>query len=588
MPEPITFISLQEIGYAKPTIGYALHLVRSQNRTAALFFLARLNIDLSLAYSTTDPKLRNKTQERVISQIISERRRREVADKLTLAQVHQRPLVHRAQMLLAMKLVRTFARASGGNTRKVRDDDDVFGELALLINSLFDFENLAGLTGDELERELAAQMAPLFELMNPEPVGNGMLRLHAMLGEIYAPHTWQKVLTGFVPQPNLAAQLEQTIVFLTGFSFQAHQDLTFAVHSFYEGRRDEILEGPGNVAVMNVLHPDNIIGSSVLRRFLDLHAFDLDSPLSDSLDLGRRYFLDYTSFRKQPMWRLDPDHYLCVDPTFLVERLTSGMYWSIMNALDVDSRRVSFARLWGVLFETYVLQVLKDVYGSGTLSPLRCQPTYEDGVEAFDAILEGQSTLVTFQLKAMFVPIAAKASGDANIFFRGLNDKFGLEEGAALEQHVRNIELAFHRVPEQRKNIPGLDQERIQTVIPVVVTQEPVLRFGLVTKVLADAFVSRISTLSLRPDLIISRPVFLSIDELESLIGHLISGDITFTQALRVKIGTAYQLLSFWEAFRAEYLVPERFPSRKNPFLEKRWETLKAEALERFASGYYA
>ena len=33
-----------------------------------------------------------------------------------------------------------------------------------------------------LAREVAAQMSPLFELNNPEPLGNGMIRMHTMLG----------------------------------------------------------------------------------------------------------------------------------------------------------------------------------------------------------------------------------------------------------------------------------------------------------------------------------------------------------------------------------------------------------------------
>ena len=49
MPEPITFVSLQELGYPKPTVADAVQLVRPLNKRAALTLLARLNVDLCLA-----------------------------------------------------------------------------------------------------------------------------------------------------------------------------------------------------------------------------------------------------------------------------------------------------------------------------------------------------------------------------------------------------------------------------------------------------------------------------------------------------------------------------------------------------------
>src|SRR5688572_28930068 len=105
MPEPITFVSLQELGHPKPTVADAVQLVRPLNKRSALTLLARLNVDLCLASFSRDPKTRNQTQERIISNVIAERRRRELADKLRTARLDQRPLVHRAQLLLAMKLV---------------------------------------------------------------------------------------------------------------------------------------------------------------------------------------------------------------------------------------------------------------------------------------------------------------------------------------------------------------------------------------------------------------------------------------------------------------------------------------------------
>ena len=85
----------------------------------------------------------------------------------------------------------------------------------------------------------------------------------------------------------------------------------------------------------------------------------------------------------------------------------------------------------------------------------------------------------------------------------------------------------------------------------------------------------------------VHRPVFLSIDELESLAAHLLGGDLTSLEALRVKTRDAHRLLSFWEAFREEYLIPGRVPVRNNTPIEKRFRAISTASLQRFESGYY-
>jgi hypothetical protein len=589
MPDPITFVSLQELGHPKPRIEEAIQLVRTLNKEAALTLVTRINVDLCLAGLSRDPETRNKTQERIISNIISERRLNELKEKVRAARVDQRPLVHRAQLLLAIKLILAFAQDNGGNQFRTRDEGDVLGELALIINSLFDFENLRGLDAPTLAREVAAQMSPLFELNNPEPLGNGMIRMHTMLGELYTPHSWQKVLRTDVP--NVAGQLERIFTIATGMNFTEAQDLTFAIHAFYNGHAAEILAGTKDL-VMRPDHADNAVSARWLRRCLDNASFDLDTVRVDSVDRGRPYLLDYTLLRQYPIWRINPDQYVCIDPYFVVERLVGGTYWTIINALagptpEDAARTLACSRLWGRLFEAYVLRTLADIYGTSPLSPYRPQPCYDDGEEAFDASIQIGTTLIVVQIKGLYTPLQAKASGTGTEFFAGINDKFGIERGAALEQHVRNIGLVFARDAARRRHIDTIPRDHVRSIIPVVITQEPLLRFGLVTNVLADAFAAALAAGEpLLGDIAVHHPIFLAIDELASLAPYLIVGDLSLAEALRVK-GRGAELLSFWEAFRQEYLVSGKLPHRDNHLLEERWHELSTAALERFANGYY-
>jgi hypothetical protein len=108
----------------KPRIEDAIAIAKTLNREAALTVLARFNIDSCLATIGGNPSIRSDVQSKIISQTISERRRQELAEKLQGSKLHERPLVHRAQLLVAMKLVMAFGKDSGGNKLERRDDLD--------------------------------------------------------------------------------------------------------------------------------------------------------------------------------------------------------------------------------------------------------------------------------------------------------------------------------------------------------------------------------------------------------------------------------------------------------------------------------
>src|SRR5688572_25566777 len=104
-----------------------------------------MNVDLCLAGLSRDPQTRNKTQERIISNIIAERRLNELKEKVRTARVDQHPLVHRAQLLLAIKLILAFAQDNAETSFVPVMNATSWENWQLITNSLFDFENLTGL-----------------------------------------------------------------------------------------------------------------------------------------------------------------------------------------------------------------------------------------------------------------------------------------------------------------------------------------------------------------------------------------------------------------------------------------------------------
>jgi hypothetical protein len=127
--------------------------------------LVRFNIEVALGQLGRSGPLQNEIQRQIIGQIISVKRLRQFRERFGDIRVDERPLMHHAQILTMLRLVIAFGDPVGGNALLARDDFDAIGELALTVNSLFDFGAIATLK-DELAvaKQVASELGPGFEV----------------------------------------------------------------------------------------------------------------------------------------------------------------------------------------------------------------------------------------------------------------------------------------------------------------------------------------------------------------------------------------------------------------------------------------
>ena len=261
-PRVGAFISLPELGEPKPALRDVVQIAKTVNRNAGLTVLGQMNLFLGAASIkedlAKDPDAKWKAQEYLIRTTVSERRLKNLKDKLFTAHLRDRVVFHRSQLLAAIKLVALFGEPVRGNMLVTRDDFRVLTELALAINSLSDFGPIPG--GKFGARELAAQLAPSRELENLPRIDNALVRSRRMLGDILKKKRWMP----------LAKDLEQLFVFLTnGFSFDAFRDMLFGVFSYFQAVSTTSLEEFRRHAFLNP-HQGTVCesGSEVRRPIL--------------------------------------------------------------------------------------------------------------------------------------------------------------------------------------------------------------------------------------------------------------------------------------------------------------------------------
>jgi len=572
-------ISLTELGYPKPSWDDAKAIVRTLNRDAATIIFSQFNLFLSIAsmqsFQENDLGIRRWAQERIISNIISVERLRELQQTLSNADLAVRILVHRSFSMAALRLVALYALPEDGNKLQDRKDFDVIGELALIINSLTEPD------ASELSPcDLAAQMAPSREIENHPDLGRTMVRMEKILRIFLHQRAMQPT------ESEIARHAEQVFAFVTqGFNFESFRDLSFALLSYYWLLDlPSVLKDQGNT-YFNPRRPDHIIRTEILERYLSLISVDVaDAPAYWSRGASDdRLLTDFSAFREKPFIKFGDESYLCIDPAFLMEKLAEGTYSWILNGLDAGRVR-QFGALWGYLFEDYVDHLLDYAY-EGREQQLTKHPYYENPQEeAFDGLVLEGTEMVAIECKSAFLSIDSRYSGKCRPFFDGLNEKFGDAPGAAVFQLLRNLGFIFG--PRDNRKIRNLDLGHVRVVYPLVIVQEPMLEFWLTAKLMVDLFVTtarQVAWSSVR----VHPVVFITIDEFESLTEHLHRRDFSLSDFLGAKLATdPSHKLSVSQYLYLRCLPEMGLKARPNQLMGKELDEFKAAWLARMKDAY--
>lgn len=131
--------------------------------------------------------------------------------------------------------------------------------------------------------------------------------------------------------------------------------------------------------------------------------------------------------------------------------------------------------------------------------------------------------------------IDAKYNGKMRKFENELDKKFGIDKTKQTEKGVaqlaKHIERLFHKNADFRHQIPDLNKllesshVRIETVTPVLVVQEPFLRFHIIEELLSNRFRRILKAKKISNGVKVAPLAVLDIDTLEELGPNLVAGD---------------------------------------------------------------
>ncbi|MGH9961342.1 MAG: hypothetical protein ACREBC_30155, partial [Pyrinomonadaceae bacterium] len=279
---------------------------------------------------------------------------------------------------------------------------------------------------------------------------------------------------------------------------------------------------------------------------------------------------DYVKFRSRPLLELEGDMIVCADLCFLVEKLSSGIHWTIVDSLKGKDRGKALQG-FGYLFEIYVNQLLQQISASdGAFIP---SPRYQTREPSFDGMLLRGNHLIALEYKGGFMKIEAKYGGRVRAFEKDLDAKFGANEGVV--QLAKHIERLFRQPLSDRDQIEELNRvlqnshSKIEKITPVLVVRESFLRFSAIEEMLSLRFVRLLACKNVSRGVEVAPLAVIDIDTLEEMMANLVEGDFTLEQCLNARALRDPGYRWTWYDFLLEYFP--QFRKRKDDELNNRF-----------------
>jgi hypothetical protein len=258
---------------------------------------------------------------------------------------------------------------------------------------------------------------------------------------------------------------------------------------------------------------------------------------------------DFVPFRTHPLVPISTNRLACIDLSFVLEKLHTGVHWVIHDAYgNRDARRDDLFKAWGILFEEYVHWLLSGMESKLPIKYFR--PQWKDGGESFDGMLLQGDVVVALEYKGGFLARKARYSGNADEFTKDADRKFG----AGCHQLATKLNALFAQEESERKRMTDAPPlTHVRAVVPVLVLQDNILRAPFLNWYLNRAFQKELASFSFRPDIVVRPLNVVNVFELETMVNSSEASDFDFIYGLHHRAVRDQEMLSDLQEFLMQF-----------------------------------
>jgi hypothetical protein len=566
------YITYSELFDRSPSRDEIIEILKNLPMRNAAIALIRMNMALRFVFQEPDRPNFRRLQQMFMDGFLNDETFQRLKERFASVSPEDRPLFVPMTVLNVLRMVLAVSREeeplTGEDLPSLRF---ALGTACLMMNNLLlsPDEEQQIKEGDKEKRRLALLVQALapFELANP-PRAHHLLFRHGVLFAMLlnTPSVRCRIserCRGF----DFEAEFEK----LAGIGLKKWFHVVFAIYSYY-------LEGS------NPLSPKPeffFIDPSIFAGRTRVTPAESDAVLKTlwrSLNQSRQELqgeartdtrFDFVPFRSYPLIELSTARLACVDISFILEKLQTGVHWVMHDAYTERSKRDDLFKAWGILFEEYVHWLLS---GMKTSLPVTYfKPQWESGQECVDGMLLQGDVLVALEYKGGFLARTARYSGKAGEFISDVDKKFG--QGCHQLAWKLNALFSVDEFEHQRM-VDGPPLKEIRAVLPVLVLQDHILRVPFLNWYLNRKFQAELKQHTLRPDVVIRPLNVVNISELETMVNSCAASGFDLVYALHHRAVRDEEMLSDLQEFLMQFPNYGREQS-------ERWKTVYEEVKER-------
>jgi hypothetical protein len=520
-------------------------LLKDLDMVSSAVLLCQMNADFRLTKRNRDATA--KMQQEIAGGMLSDETIRRLKERYGQAHMSDRPIFSATQILNVLGLV---LEHSSGTQNPLPDENAAaryaLGEACLKMNDLMMTENerkkvAPGGDPEAVKRALMVQTLGPFELLNASSIAHVAYRSRIMFRELLA----NKNVTERISKECEGFDFEREFLRIAQLPLANWLSLMLAIYAYFThylapdaSRHHEFLVIDRSVFSKDTPIPPSELDAALATVSATPEAFRRASNIKGAGD----WRLDTVPFRSKPLIELEPGRFRCADIGLLVEKIHSGVFWTIHDGLASAERRMLSAA-WGILFEEYVNWFLSERrFKDFSFWP---RPEWTEGTEALDGAFMRETVFMPMEYKGGFLLREARYSGDVAAFEAELELK--IVKGC--KQLARKIEALFHKRPESRKTLRSIDVARVTRIVPLLVVQDHILGGPLVNWLLNKRFNEELDRNSLRPGVVVDALNVAGIRELETMAESSEAGEFDFFHGLQHRCHADPEMISILHNF---------------------------------------
>jgi hypothetical protein len=459
-PKRSVYLPVAEAITAEEVLGYkgdenkAIELCQSIYWKDCVLFISRIGALLE-KHGSENIELQIKLSEQIFN---GDTRDRVIELLKSSSRLAERSLFNNWQLLMVAKISLLFGNEDSNYKLEGKSGLGKLGDCFLVVNDLIGL----GFGSESYENDTHTNEALIRNgsFFAREEAGNLLPRYYELFLELLKRDDMKKL-----PQ---YIDIEAAFRNATSFDIELFLAVGFGIYSFYAPAQD--LNADKFVLNSSTFFKKTLVSDEVANKLLEYISISRDqfkeqySAKYGKDNLGN--YFDFTFFRQNPLISMGDGIYIPVDTRFLIERITSGIYWDIFDSLS-GAEKDKFASYFGILFQKYLEELFCRAYPESKTTAKRV---------FYDVMYNGERSsdvMIFYEEQAVFIEIVVGRLRMEQTTITGDFDAFKEDIQTKIVDAAKQIDRVIKDFIIGKLSLPDSSPANIKRYFPVVITVSP-------------------------------------------------------------------------------------------------------------------